>query len=441
MSGEWLAMGAVAALAAAGATRRRGSPSFAVGPSGTRIGWRCMRYDPTTHEAVSGANSRIRLPVRAGIHRMPGKGMHLGNTADFVLDYYCDHDHTILMQYAFDPARVTGGDLTGTHEAEITVPEARLVRWWIWSEDEDPPQVERRQGSPSAVARRSRRVDDRWREEPAHLTPDHQSEPQTLAARQWAAKVFDQGVELGQGNFGVSYRVDTSRGPVVVKIPAKRNIHGEEWDRKRLRGWFLHEAGVANELTAKGYRVVPWTVFVDRPLRTEIDHPELPFALVREYGEEVRRLTPEEWYSLERSLYDLEVETGWHPNDDLLVLRRPDGSLFIGDVGIWSAPSSQPQTDIGANSSLSWMLQKAAGQLVSPQAAKAPPLSSLLYSLRRAQDFETEIGKRQRRLGNVVFDMWADLVEDLRRDAERRQAAGLVVPSEVRAYTDRRGRP
>jgi hypothetical protein len=25
--------------------------------------------------------------------------------------------------------------------------------------------------------------------------------------------------------------------------------------------------------------------------------------------------------------------------DDLLVLRRPDGSLFIGDVGIWQPPT------------------------------------------------------------------------------------------------------
>ena len=45
-----------------------------------------------------------------------------------------------------------------------------------------------------------------------------------------------------------------------------------------------------------------------------------------------------EFYELEKALFSLEKGTGWRVHDELLLLRRPDGSLFIGDVGLWSAP-------------------------------------------------------------------------------------------------------
>jgi len=110
------------------------------GPSKTLVGWRAMRYDPARNQAISGANSRIRLPVRAGEHTMPGLGIFLAPHPKYVLDHYADHDHTVLLKYAFDPAAIRFGNLTD-RQAEIAVPRARLLKWWSWSEDEAPPSI------------------------------------------------------------------------------------------------------------------------------------------------------------------------------------------------------------------------------------------------------------------------------------------------------------
>jgi hypothetical protein len=94
----------------------------------------------------------------------------------------------------------------------------------------------------------------------------------------------------------------------------------------------MHEAGVANELEEMGYDFVPRSVYVELDDGTP--------AIVREYGEPVERgeLSGQEFYELEKALFGLEKGTGWRVHDELLLLRRPDGSLFIGDVGLWQAP-------------------------------------------------------------------------------------------------------
>ena len=286
-------------------------------------------------------------------------------------------------------------------------------------------------GSSTAVARRSRYTDDGWVDTPAHLTKGH---GQQLATHRARPRARLQGERLGQGNFGVTHRVDTLDGPRVVKLPASHNIHGQPWDLAQLRREFLHEAGVANELTDLGYRIVPQTTFVDKPidmvLGVAMDRDPIPFALVREYGELVTSMSPAEFSKLERALFDLENETGWYPADHLFVLRRPDGSFYIGDVGLWSVPGDASKQPIGWHSNLSHLTPLLASQVVSEQAGRVPSMSGMLYQVQRLdkRDFEDD-----------PDDWWRSHVDDLREDAAKRRTAGLTVPVEVQSFLAQAG--
>ncbi len=108
---------------------------FTPGSRGTLIGYKVMRFDPVRRELVSMADSRIRLPARRGaLHTMPGRGIYLGATAKYVMDYYGGNDFNALLTYEFDPADVTTGVLTD-REPEIAVRRARLVAVAIYDED------------------------------------------------------------------------------------------------------------------------------------------------------------------------------------------------------------------------------------------------------------------------------------------------------------------
>lgn len=109
--------------------------TFASALGGRLLGYKVMSYDPARREAVSMADSRIRLPVRRGtIHTMPGKGIFLGASAAYVLDYYAGNEFNALLTYEFDPVDVTSGCLTD-REPEIAVSRARLVGVAIYDED------------------------------------------------------------------------------------------------------------------------------------------------------------------------------------------------------------------------------------------------------------------------------------------------------------------
>lgn len=162
----------------------------------------------------------------------------------------------------------------------------------------------------------------------ATLTPDHFELPTVQQAERIAARARQDGEKLGRGNFGQAYKVpdpDAPGGYVLVKLPAKKDMHGREWNLGELRSWFIHEAGVANELS-EFTSVVPHTVYVEVKGRP---------ALVREYGELVEnKLTVPEFDALAEELARIAARH-WKISDDLLVARRPDGSLFIADVGVW----------------------------------------------------------------------------------------------------------
>lgn len=98
-------------------------------------GYRVMRFQDG--EAVSSANSRIRLPLqRNRIHRMPGKGMFLSTSKDYVRTHYAGHDQNVLLTYEFSPAQITSGNLTD-REPEISVPTAKLIDWEIFNGDDE----------------------------------------------------------------------------------------------------------------------------------------------------------------------------------------------------------------------------------------------------------------------------------------------------------------
>ena len=102
---------------------------------GKLVGYKVMRYDPETGEAVSGADSRLRLPLRKGAtHRMPGQGIFLAPTEKYVLDYYAEHDFNVLLKYEFDPATITFGNLED-RQPEIAVPRAKVLDFTLYDEE------------------------------------------------------------------------------------------------------------------------------------------------------------------------------------------------------------------------------------------------------------------------------------------------------------------
>lgn len=194
-------------------------------------------------------------------------------------------------------------------------------------------------------------------ETPAHVTEGHWQEPEVVEAARIAAKT-QQGYDkhLGDGNFGVTYRVETPDGTRVVKVPAAYNMHRQPWTRAEQSRNLLHEAGVANELAALGYGAVPRGVYTEWGGGTP--------AFVREYGEPVTSITPAEYAEIERQLLSIERDHRWRVEDDLQLYRRADGSLFVGDVGIWQAPSIHTQKWSARDSSLDTKLARVQQQLL-----------------------------------------------------------------------------
>ncbi len=82
---------------------------------------------------VSGANSRITLPIQVGIiHSMPGQGIFLGKSPEYVSDYYFSGGEDpadpkeYLITYEFNPSQITFGNLQD-REWEISVPSAKVL--------------------------------------------------------------------------------------------------------------------------------------------------------------------------------------------------------------------------------------------------------------------------------------------------------------------------
>jgi hypothetical protein len=226
-------------------------------------------------------------------------------------------------------------------------------------------------------------VKNEWLTQPPTLTEGHFDLPEVREATVVAEHGREHGASLGRGNFGLTYLTQTVHGPAVVKVAATEALYGnrQRWSRADQQNNMMHEAGVANELADRGYDVVPRTIYVELADGTP--------ALVREYGDLADTLTPDEFYALETRLLALEQETGWRVQDDLLVLRRPDGSLFIGDVGIWQPPTVR-NGKISAydprDSSLGGLLSKLAESVFGKRVSSLPRIAHLLEGLSNLEE-------------------------------------------------------
>ncbi len=135
--------------------RPAGCGSFtAIGP-GRCVGYRVAAFDPARRELVSGADSRIRLAAQLdAFHTMPGAGMFLGASAEYVLRHYAHHAINALLTYEFMHHDVTRGVLTDV-EPEIAVRRARLIGLALYDEDGHPLATPR--ANPAARVSATRR--------------------------------------------------------------------------------------------------------------------------------------------------------------------------------------------------------------------------------------------------------------------------------------------
>lgn len=241
----------------------------------------------------------------------------------------------------------------------------------------------------------------------AHIadTKAHYTAASTRVAQNAVDEVLrGNGKYLGSGNFGVAYEVNSDGRKRLVKMGSFDTIHSrgyakhaadpehsadmrrriEEMAKKsqrtklQMRNEMLHEAGIANELWALGYRCIPFTVFVERGLP----------ALVREYGQ-LHGATVKQLDDLSLELQSIQ-DAGWNINDDLLIAKRiydedgaPKGSLFIADVGIWQW-RGRP-ADIHDIRGLHGLLHKAFG---------FPSLAELQYYQQRAIKEEIKLAEK-----------------------------------------------
>jgi hypothetical protein len=169
--------------------------------------------------------------------------------------------------------------------------------------------------------------------EPAYIEPEvppgYFDRPEVVAAGRVAADVLRAGHLLGTGNFGQVF----GHGQRAVKVPAHTNMRGDVWAKSDVEPYLIHEAGVANELVARGHSVVPTVVLTRTPDGT--------LALLRELGAPPGVVTAAELGQIEAALEAVEGD-GWDVDDALAVFRRPDGSLFVADVGWWR-PRPRPR--------------------------------------------------------------------------------------------------
>lgn len=280
----------------------------------------------------------------------------------------------------------------------------------------------------TVFARRSFRAEDQPR-----ITRDHFDDPAVREAAGIAARTtsqqgymvgdrYERPERIGQGNFGMVYRVPDATGSHAVKLPAAHDLHNAAWSREAQTSWIRHEAGVANELAARGYTIIPRGVYTEFGQGTP--------AFVREWGEPVQTLTPGQFATLERELLAIEREKGWTVADELLVLKRPDGSVFIADVGLWTPPSS-------AADRASW--SSARSNAVELLAALLRNVPVMQHGVPHRPVLMPSLEIHARSVRGVVDDGEAPTAYD-QRTAERllaeiaeRDLLGLPVPAEVRA--------
>jgi hypothetical protein len=261
----------------------------------------------------------------------------------------------------------------------------------------------------------------------ATLTQGHMDEPAVRAARQVARRALTHGQKLGEGFFGVAYLVDGR----VVKLPRYEVPYRPRKSLKEARAWLLHEAGVANELSESGFSIIPEIVYVE----LEDGSP----ALVREYGEPAGKLSAAELHDLERQLWEIEqTGTEWDVADDLLLLRRKDGTVFVGDVGFWRARSEPRKHDHMDSSDIPLLMSKWAYKEGMGKEFKDALGSNFHSSAFKDIDFWLDELEKAIGTDDPVVELFTeDLGPEWISQMSGRKKLGLYIRPEVRDAMDR----
>ena len=311
------------------------------------------------------------------------------------------------------PCVATPDDVEAFLAGDLESPEALDVGF-------GPEEVRQSRQNPRRRHRNPARASRGAAYQSATLTDGHFDTATVKAATRIAAKARKQGKPLGRGNFGETFGI----GGHVVKFPVLTDIHGRTRTPAEARGYLLHEAGVANELAEEGHRVVPVTVFVELPGGTP--------ALVREYGEPLSKVSSADIARLENDLYAVEAtgRYGWDIADELLVMRRKDGSLFVADVGWWRARKQAREHNFMDRSDVPDLLVRWAGMVGLPDAVKAALRTDFRYATRRL--LKAVASAEKVRKDDVFMDLLVeDAIPEMEERIEKRRAVDLPVPPEA----------
>lgn len=336
-------------------------------------------------------------------------------------------DKSLLQRYLRDLKKYQGPSESWEqawikHYEQMT-PRQRRTPARVWKKRKNPARARRSENrkiekhSVDEFGEEWTDVDYEWVDYPPFLTEGHFDLPMVKEAARIASRAKES-KQLGRGHFGEAFVVETSKGPVIVKVAAERMLYQDQrpWTRKEQQANLMHEAGVANELEEMGYDIVPRSVYVELDDGTP--------AIVREYGEEVApgELSGREFYDLENALFSLEEDTGWRVQDDLLLLRRPDGSLFIGDVGIWAAPDvGRQRKERLLYSNLPSLLTKLGERLFGQR----------VWSLGEVQRLQKRL-EEHRREGRDPDHVFTKMFrKDLEKVLASREAVGIPSPSKA----------
>lgn len=267
---------------------------------------------------------------------------------------------------------------------------------------------------------------------PPRLTRGHMREQATLdaakIARRTDGEIYRLPLRPGEeyrvsraryidaGNFGAAFQVEVDDGFRIVKIPSAIDVQQRAWTREAQTRNLRHEAGVANELVAKGYRCIPRSVYTEFGGGTP--------AIVREYGEPAGTITGPEYSELERELVEIERKYGWSVHDKLALYRRVDDTVFVADVGFWTAPrkrakSAKPRKWDAFDSDLPHLLEKAQKEHGVTSVQTLPRLLS------HANTIMKHTWKRD------IHAMEADLAQDFLTSLKERVDAGMQNPRET----------
>jgi len=151
-------------------------------------------------------------------------------------------------------------------------------------------------------------------------------------------------------------------------------------------------------------------------------------AIVREYGEPLTAMSGADYTTLERELYDIERRRGWGVHDELALYRRADGSVFVGDVGFWTAPrkpakGQKRRSWRAINSDLNDLLKQ------SQRTYHFGPVPTLAHLWRLSDAIASDL--RLVKSDGVYLELVTEYLEELEDAARRRDDAGVQNPTDV----------